>query len=109
MDATRTMLALGLVLSLLAGALWALRRGGRPVAIRLTGLRLRAISGKKLRRVEALGLTQHHQLHLVEWDGRSLLIATHPSGASLVFQPARDFGGEFENAVAELGAGRRAV
>ncbi len=90
MDWARQLGAIALVLGLLLAALWLLRRRG------VAGLTPAARStGRRLRRVERLALGPHHALDLVRVGERYLLVATHPSGCSLIESfPAR----ELENA-----------
>jgi flagellar biogenesis protein FliO len=39
---------------------------------------------KSIQTVERLMLTQQHTLHVVEIDGRRVLVATHPSGVTIL-------------------------
>ncbi len=78
MDAWGQLLAVSAVLGLLAAALLWLRRAGPGV------WRARAANGRRLEIVERLPLTPQHSLHLVRLCGRDMLIATTPSGCSLL-------------------------
>jgi flagellar biogenesis protein FliO len=81
MDPMQNGLAVLLTLSLLGGVLWWLRRRGMA---RFTG---RFPSGTKTRRMKALerlALSPQHSLHLVEVEGRTVLIAASPGGCSIL-------------------------
>ena len=71
MDTARQILAVGCVLMLLAGAVWALRRG------RIALPRTRA-SGLQI--VGRVTLTPQHSLHIVRSGEREWVLATHPQG-----------------------------
>lgn len=43
-----------------------------------------ARTARSLRCRETLRLTAQHTIHLVEWENRKLLIACHPSGATVL-------------------------
>jgi len=76
--------AVTLVLGLLLGSLWLLRRRG------LAGLAPAAKSpGKRLRRMERLALGPHHALDLVRVGERTILVAASPGGCSLLDACAR--------------------
>ncbi len=79
MEAVSQMAAVGLVLLLLAGALWWLRRRGyaAPVLGRAAGAR-------RLRAVERLPLGPNHSLHLVRMGDRALLVACGNTGCALL-------------------------
>jgi flagellar biogenesis protein FliO len=70
-----------LVLSLLGGALWWLRRKGMA-SFALPGPALN--KRKSIRVVERLALTPQHSLHLVKVEDRTLLIAASPAGCALL-------------------------
>ena len=78
MDAIRQAVAVSVVLSLLAAALWWLRRKGLarygPAGSRTHSLRA----------VERLMLGPQHSLHLVRLAGRGLLVSTSPAGCALL-------------------------
>jgi flagellar protein FliO/FliZ len=78
MDWVRQLGAVALVLGLLSGALWALRRRS------LAGMPAVRPKGRRLQRVERLALGPHHALELVRMGDRALLVAAHPSGCSLL-------------------------
>ena len=80
MDTFRQMLSVMVVLASLGGLLWWLRRKG------LARFDFRASNGRvrSLRLVERLALTPQHTLHLVEVQGRTILVATSQSGCSIL-------------------------
>jgi len=70
-----------IVLGLLCGALWALKRKGWA----RTGLRRKREEGTpRLEVIDRLPLTQHHSLHLVRLADRTLLIGLSPNGCNLL-------------------------
>jgi len=73
------MAAVAGVLLLLGLTLWFLRRRGfagvMPAKTR---------SARRLECLERLTLGPHHTLHLIRWGETSLLVASSPSGCSLV-------------------------
>ena len=70
-----------IVLGLLFGALWALKRKG----LVRTGLRRKRDDGApRLEVIDRLPLTQHHSLHLVRLADRTLLIGLSPNGCNLL-------------------------
>ena len=79
-------LAIFLVLGLLAGSLWLLRRKGfAAVNLGFGG----AASSRRMELVERLALTPQHSLHLVRVEGRFILIGVSPqSCTSLESLPA---------------------
>jgi len=79
MEALEQTTAVGVVLLLLAGTLWWLRRRGLagPVPGRRAG-------GRRLECLERLPLGPHHTLHLVRLGETELLLASSPSGCALV-------------------------
>jgi flagellar biosynthetic protein FliO len=81
MDAFQPFAAIVLVMALLGGVLWALKRRG--VAL----LRIPGVSGSAPRRlevVERISLGPQHSLHLVRAGDRLLLVATAPSSCQLL-------------------------
>ena len=81
-------IAVFLVLGLLMGALWLLKRKGQAV-FNISSLRVgKSGLGKRMRVVERVVLTTQHSLHLVSIDNRLILFATSPSGCLAVDQPA---------------------
>ena len=84
MEAIQQMAAVAVVLLLLGATLWVLRRrglaslslGNRPV-------------GRRLQCLERLPLGPQHTLHLVRVGETELLLASSPSGCSLVERLAR--------------------
>jgi flagellar biosynthetic protein FliO len=81
MDLLYQLSAVGLVLGLLAVALWALRRRGFVAGGSL--LRSRK-AGSRLEPLERLVLSPHHTLHLVRVADRALLIGAHAAGCTLL-------------------------
>jgi flagellar biogenesis protein FliO len=84
MDVFRQVLSVLLVFSLLAAALWMLRRGGK---VSFAGRRVMG-NTKSMATVERLALTPQHTLHIVRIHGREVLLATHPQGCSVVTMAA---------------------
>jgi flagellar biogenesis protein FliO len=81
MEVLSQLLAVGLVLGLLAGAFWALARGKR---VAWSGARWRSRQSGALSVSERLPLSQQHSLVLARVAGKALVIALHPSGATLL-------------------------
>lgn len=78
MELMRDVASVVFVLGLLAGALYFLRARARTVG--------GSASEVKLKVTKRISLTPNHTLHLVETDWKTLLIATHPSGLTLIDQ-----------------------
>lgn len=98
----RTLLSLLVVLGLMAGCLWLVRRGGLQ-----TGLR----KGPRAVQVEtAVGLGDRRQLVIVSVEGRRLLLGVTPMHVSLLTElaGAPTFGQALEARVEATGAGGRA-
>jgi flagellar biogenesis protein FliO len=88
-----------LVFALLGAVLWALRRGRSP---RLADKRWwPRTAGRRpsLQSLERLPLSPQHVLHLVEIDGRRLVVATHPQGCTFLTEKALTQPGLTETAV----------
>ncbi|MBA3974776.1 MAG: hypothetical protein C0504_11240 [Candidatus Solibacter sp.] len=86
MNWTDQLFAMGLVFLLLGGAVIAL--GRRNGGFRFLD-RLRHPAGPQLLRCKArLPLTAQHTLHLVELQGRAMVLATFPGGVAFEPQPA---------------------
>ncbi len=86
MDAIQPMLAVMFVLGLLGGTLYWLRTKG-VARFTMKGLTMKGLSRQSERRMQALErlpLTPQHSLHLVNVEGRTLLIAVSPGGCSLL-------------------------
>jgi flagellar biogenesis protein FliO len=79
--ASRQVVSVLLVFSLLGLALWKLRRPGNSI-----GSLWRKPSGdaRALETVGRLALTPQHALHLVRVHGREMVVATHPQGCTLL-------------------------
>ena len=81
MEVFQQLLMVLIVLGLLCGALWALKRKGWV----RTGLRRKREKGTpRLEVIDRLPLTQHHSLHLVRLADRTLLIGLSPNGCNLL-------------------------
>ena len=86
MEAIRPILAMCLVLGLLGGSLWWLRRKGLAQFSR-PGL---GRSQRRMQVVEKLPLSPGHSLHLVRVGDRTLLVASSPGGCALLEASAGD-------------------
>lgn len=79
MEVIQQMAAIAMVLLLLGGTLWVLRRRG------FAGVALPKKSGmRRMERLERLTLGPQHTLHLIRVGERELLLASSPNGCSLV-------------------------
>jgi flagellar biosynthetic protein FliO len=79
MEVIQQMAAVAVVLLLLGATLWVLRRRG------LAGISLgNRISARRMQCLERLPLGPQHTLHLVRVGETELLLASSPSGCSLV-------------------------
>jgi flagellar biogenesis protein FliO len=89
MESIQQALSVILVLGLLGGALWWLRRKGMAqFAFKTPAGRRRSIQV-----IERMALTPQHSLHLVRVADRTMLIAASPSGCSILEgfpEPARE-------------------
>jgi flagellar protein FliO/FliZ len=93
----RTLLSLFVVLGLLAGCLWLIRRGGWQ-----TGKGVRAVQVET-----AVGLGDRRQLVIVQVEGRRLLLGVTPMHVSLVTElSGQTFAGALDARVADDVAGR---
>lgn len=73
--------AVAVVLMLLGGSLYFLRRKGiARIGFKTSG----AASGRQLQSIERLPLTAQHSLHLIRVCGRTVLIAVSPGGCSVL-------------------------
>ncbi len=79
MDILQQVAAVAVVLGLLAGALWWLRRRGFAAM-----LPVGRAAGRRLEPIERLALGPQHTLHLVRLDDRALLLAASPGGCVLL-------------------------
>ena len=79
MEALRQMMAVGVVLGLLGGAGWWLRRRG----LMLPGPR-RNGGVRRMECVERVALGPQQTLHLVRLGGRALVVASSPAGCALL-------------------------
>ena len=80
MESLQQPLSVLLVLGLLGGTLWWLRTRGMAQF----GRRGQGGRTKRLRSLERLSLTPQHSLHIVEVEGKTVLIATSPGGCSIL-------------------------
>jgi flagellar biogenesis protein FliO len=81
MEAIQQVLSVFLVLALLGGTVWWLRRKGLAVfAVKPSGGR----TTKSLKVIERLALTPQHSLHLVRIGDRTMLVAASPGGCSIL-------------------------
>jgi flagellar biogenesis protein FliO len=81
MESIQQALSVILVLALLGGTLWWLRRRGMAqFAFRTPGTGKR----KSIQVVERMALTPQHSLHLVRVADRTMLIAASPAGCSIL-------------------------
>ncbi len=78
MDILRQVAAVALVLGLVAALLWRMRRGG------LASLASVKPGAHRIQAVERLSLGPNQALHLVRVGDRGLLVASFPSGCSLI-------------------------
>jgi len=75
-------LAVSLVLGLLVGALWLVRRKGFA-NVRLPLVRSSA-PGRNMQVIERVTLSAQHSLHLVSLGGRLIVVGVSPAGVSRV-------------------------
>jgi flagellar biogenesis protein FliO len=79
MDVIEQMSAVAVVLMLLGGTLWWLRRRGIAVLAPL-----RNTEGRRMQCLERLSLGPQHTLHLIRLGQNELLVASSPAGCALV-------------------------
>jgi len=79
MEVLEPLAAIGVVLALLGGTLWWLRRRGMVV-----GLAPRRVAGRRLECIERLPLAPQLTLHLVRLGDTALLVAASPAGCTLL-------------------------
>jgi flagellar biosynthetic protein FliO len=81
METTEQLLAVMVVLGLLCGSLWLLKRKGWAH----TSFRRTARPGQpRLEVIDRLALTPQHSLHLVRLADRTLLVGLSPQGCNLL-------------------------
>jgi flagellar biosynthetic protein FliO len=85
MESMEQMMAVAVVLALLGGALWFLRKRG-VASFQFAGRR----GERSLEPLDRLGLGPQHVLHLVRYRDRALLLAVSPSGCVLLDQSPVD-------------------
>lgn len=95
MDLLPQISAVFLVLGLLCGGLWLLRRKGWA-GINPSFRAQRASKGR-LQRLEGLALTPHHSVHLVRVSDRVLLIGVSPNGCRLLHRCSEGSGLSLED------------
>jgi flagellar biogenesis protein FliO len=81
MDGTQSALGALLTLVLLGGVLWWLRQKGMAA---FAWGPPQGAKTRRMRTLERLALTPQHSLHLVEVQGRTVLIAASPGGCSIL-------------------------
>jgi flagellar biogenesis protein FliO len=93
---TRQLFSVLAVFALLGAALWVLRRRGgiRPRSSIAGSLRLPFFGrqtgpGKSLVSLQRLALTPQHSLHLVQINGRVMVVTTHPQGCALLCEEGK--------------------
>jgi flagellar biosynthetic protein FliO len=84
MDLIEQMTAVALVLMLLGATLWWLRRRGMAV------MSLTRRGSRRMECLERLPLGPQHALHLIRLGDHELLVASSPSGCSLVKDVAHE-------------------
>lgn len=84
MEILQQLLAVALVLGLLCGSVWLLKRKGWA-RISAVGSRGKREDGRpRLQVIDRLVLTPNHSLHLVRLEDRTLLVALSPNGCNLL-------------------------
>jgi flagellar biogenesis protein FliO len=84
MDFIQPLAAIVLVMGLLGGALFLLKRRG-AVAFHLPGVSQRGSSAqRRLEVMERVSLGPHHALHLVRAGDRCILVGTAPSSCQIL-------------------------
>jgi flagellar biogenesis protein FliO len=96
METIRQTGAVALVLALLLLTLWWLRKRGLAGMTGSLPL-LRKSSARRLESLERLPLGPQHTLHLIRFDGATLLISASPSGIGLLASPRADGASSIEN------------
>lgn len=81
MEWTEQLLAVTVVLGLLCGALWLLKRKG---LVRTSFRRPSRPGQPRLEVIDRLALTPQHSLHLVRLADRTLLVGLSPQGCNLL-------------------------
>ena len=81
MELIRQTLGIAVVFTALAGLRWWSRRRGLATFRPFDRMRQKP---RQLEAVERLSLTPHHALHVVRFQGRELLIASHATGCVLL-------------------------
>jgi flagellar biogenesis protein FliO len=80
-------LAITLVLVLLWGTVWLLRKKG----LGLPGMRARGVAqAAHIEHLDRMHLSPQHSVHLLRIDGQKIVVAVHPHGVTVVSElPAR--------------------
>jgi flagellar biogenesis protein FliO len=87
LDAIEQAAIIGVVLGVLATALWILQRRG---LVRLQGFGVGSRQVRELQLVERLQLTPQHSLCLVRMNNKTLLIGTAPTSCTLLSKGEED-------------------
>jgi len=99
MDTLQAAAGILLLVGLLAGAVFLLRRGGAAFQVRLPW-RPQQAGDDSLERSSWLVLTHHHSLHSIRWRGGHYLVAVHPDGVQIIDrQSSTGFNTAFSEAV----------
>lgn len=83
MDFLQPLAAVGFVLALLGVTLMLLKRRG-AASFHLP--RLQGAGPRRLQSIERLSLGPNHALHLIQIDGRAVLLATAPNNCQIVYE-----------------------
>jgi flagellar biogenesis protein FliO len=83
MDAIQPIAAVALVLSMLAGALYFLKKRG-AASFHLPGSGSRRGGSRQMEVIERVTLSPQHALHLVRIGDRTVVVATAPSSCRLL-------------------------
>jgi len=81
MEILEQLIVIALVLGVLVGGVWILKRKGFATA---SVRRPRGAGRPRLEVIDRLALTPHHSLHLVRLADKTMLIGLSPSGCNLL-------------------------
>jgi len=84
MEILQQLLAVALVLGLLCGSVWLLKRKGWARISAIGSRGKRGNDRPRLEVIDRLVLSPHHSLHLVRLEDRTLLVGLSPSGCNLL-------------------------
>lgn len=79
MDLARQLIGIAVVLGLLAWILWILRKKGF-----VAGVPAHAGKHRRVQLLERVPLTSTHSVHLIRAGGRTILLAVHSSGVTVL-------------------------